>query len=86
MPRRLSRSWVGLLTVSRFGPILQCVLIGAVSHVPWVFGRSQVSPWLSKATWPTKTLGWIGAEALYVVTFVWALLTLAAYSLPAALS
>ena len=69
-----------------FGPILQCVVVGSITHVVWLLGLRRLSPWLSKTTWPTKALLWIGAETLYVTTFVWALLALAAYSTPAALS
>lgn len=76
----------GFLYGLSFGPLLQCLVLGAVAHFAWELGLRRLFPWLITAPWPAKLILWIGAEAAYVLSSAWALLALVAYSLPALLS
>lgn len=68
------------------GPLLQCLVIGTVASTTWYLGIRRFSLFSRPTSRWVKLAFWVGLEALYLASFVWVLLTMAAYALTALLA
>ena len=69
-----------------FGPLLQCILLGAIADYVWRRRAGRLKSWLEIKTRWTKVGLWAAAEFIYTVSGVWIYLAIFAYGLAAAMS
>jgi hypothetical protein len=73
----------GLVYGLSFGLILQCFIAGVATQFIWHYWLCRFATRFKNASGRAKVGLWLGAEGLYVLSLIWALLTTLAYGLAA---